>query len=65
MSKVKTIIVIFEMYERVRIRANDVRGKINGIWLSVSGISYNVEWVNPESTNIYTKWFVAEELDSL
>ena len=62
-EKGKTVDVDYEMGERVRIRVNDVRGRINGIWIDVAGIKYNVEWVNPDDTAIHTRWFVKEELD--
>ena len=61
----KTVEVDFKMGERVRIRINDVRGKVNGIWIDVASIKYNVEWVNYETSAINTRWFVKEELDSL
>ena len=61
----KTIEVDFEMGEGVRIRINDTRGKINGIWIDVAGTKYNVEWVTYETSDIHTRWFVKEELDLL
>ncbi len=61
----KVIKVDYAMGERVRIRVNDMRGKINGIWLDVAGLKYNVEWVDSESSAIHTKWFVKSELDLL
>ena len=64
-TKDKTVEVDYVMGERVRIRVNDTRGTINGIWIDVAGIKYNVEWVTYETSAINTRWFVKEELDSL
>jgi len=60
----KQIEVDYIMKERMRVKVNGVEGRINGIWIDVAGLKYNVEWVT-EDKNIHTMWFVASEIESL
>ena len=60
----KTIEVDFEMGQKVKIKANGIAGNINGIWVDISRISYDVEWVSTTSA-IMNKWFISKELEAV
>ena len=57
----KQIEVDYVIGEEVKIKVNGVIGKINGIWIDISRIVYDVEWVSPD-TSIHTKWFTKDEI---
>ena len=62
MSEKKQIEIDFEMEQRVKIIVNAMIGKINGIWIDLFGIKYNVEWVGPD-TSLNNRWFAGKELE--
>ena len=60
----KQVEVDYEIGQKVRIKANKVVGKINGIWIDVSRTVYSVEWILLD-TSINTKWFVKDEIEEV
>ena len=60
----KQVEVDYVIGEEVKIKVNGTVGKINGIWIDVSRITYNVEWVS-QDTSIHTKWFYKDEIEEI